>query len=161
MLVGRYLISWLIHSVRPSSCNSGRLMQADSTVVFAISLLLRANSKSAPSNISRKRRRKGIIILTATATIIRLELALFLIPLALTLLLTRRMGLTEVLVCGAIGGFGSLGPLHNSHFPIPADKNSYIRTNRLPTLATHPHPPKFPIQITLATSLARVIWIVV
>ncbi|WWC58720.1 uncharacterized protein I303_101264 [Kwoniella dejecticola CBS 10117] len=77
-------------------------------VFLAISLLLRAGSKPAPSSVTKKRQRSAIILLTALATVVRLELALFLIPTALSLVILRRASLAQVISWGMLGGFGSL-----------------------------------------------------
>ncbi|GMK58663.1 hypothetical protein CspeluHIS016_0601050 [Cutaneotrichosporon spelunceum] len=65
-------------------------------VVLAFSLLL------------RDRLWTGIALLTATATVIRLEVALLAIPIALALVIQRRLSFLSALSAGLVGGFGSL-----------------------------------------------------
>ncbi|WVQ97304.1 hypothetical protein IAU59_004415 [Kwoniella sp. CBS 9459] len=77
-------------------------------VILSISLLLRAGTKSGPASVSARRTRNAIILLTALATVVRLEIALFLLPVALSLVLSKRASIGQVIRWGMIGGFGSL-----------------------------------------------------
>jgi len=51
----------------------------------------------------------AIAILTAAATVIRLELALMAVPLAINLVVLKRIPFLSALGAGMAGGFGSLG----------------------------------------------------
>jgi hypothetical protein len=52
---------------------------------------------------------RGVALLTAAATVVRLELALMVVPLAINLVVLKRMSFTAALTAGLAGGFGSLG----------------------------------------------------
>lgn len=51
----------------------------------------------------------GVALLTSVATVIRLEVALLAVPIALALVVHRRMSFGAALSAGMVGGFGSLG----------------------------------------------------
>jgi alpha-1,6-mannosyltransferase len=78
-------------------------------VLLAFSLVLKSLNNAAPPAITVKRLRNAVALLTALATVVRLELALVVLPVALSLVLMRRMSLVSALRAGMIGGFGSLG----------------------------------------------------
>ncbi|KAK6905709.1 hypothetical protein I203_106539 [Kwoniella mangroviensis CBS 8507] len=99
-------------------------------VLLSISLILRSGSRSAPETVTAKRLRISIILLTALATVVRLELALFLIPVALSLVLTGKATLSQVVGWGMLGGFGSLT------ISSPIDYTLWIPTIPHPSLPT-------------------------
>ncbi|ORY32271.1 Alg9-like mannosyltransferase family-domain-containing protein [Naematelia encephala] len=105
-------------------------------VVLFISLVLRANSKSAPSKVSNKRRFYAIGILTAVASIVRLEIALFLLPNVLALVFLKRIPLHVALIFGALGGLGAVYMT-----------NDYKYTQWRPTLGHPSFPFKSPYQL--------------
>jgi hypothetical protein len=78
-------------------------------VLFGISFILRSSGLSIPEPIRRKRLRNAIYLLTAVSTIVRLEIALFLLPVVLSLVIQRRISLSNALLYGVVGGVGSLG----------------------------------------------------
>ncbi|RSH92921.1 dolichyl-P-Man:Man(7)GlcNAc(2)-PP-dolichol alpha-1,6-mannosyltransferase [Saitozyma podzolica] len=75
-------------------------------VLLSFSWLLRSFSNSAPPRVTAWRRHLSIFLLTFLATNARLELAAFVIPLALTLVLLRKVNLAAAFSFGALGGFG-------------------------------------------------------
>ncbi|WVF70624.1 hypothetical protein IAT40_005416 [Kwoniella sp. CBS 6097] len=103
-------------------------------VILSISLLLRAGMKTGPPAISTRRTRNAIIFLTSLATVVRLEIALFILPVALSLVLTKRATLGQVIKWGMIGGFGSLA------ISAPLDYTLWKPTIPHPSLPTFTSP---------------------
>jgi alpha-1,6-mannosyltransferase len=82
-------------------------------VLLSFSWLLRSFSNSAPPRVTAWRRHLSIFLLTFLATNARLELAAFVIPLALTLVLLRKVNLAAAFSFGALGGFGVVRAYHH------------------------------------------------
>ncbi|WVN85423.1 uncharacterized protein L203_100569 [Cryptococcus depauperatus CBS 7841] len=80
--------------------------------------------------------RRAVVVLTALATVVRLELALFVLPLALSLVMARKVSIRQVVVWGMLGGLGSLV------VSSPVDYTLW-----LPTLSHYSFPFNSPIQI--------------
>lgn len=125
----------------------------DKVVLFGVSLILRSSGLSIPEPIRRKRLRNAIGLLTAASTIVRLEIALFLLPVVLSLVIQRRLSLSNALLYGAVSGIGSLGTSLARLCMLLM--YSRVGANRPLSLATNPHSPHIPLQYLETTNMAR------